>query len=167
MTEKSEKTVQYRFSSTQILKVFAFVSALILINLTAAIIVLIRVWPFGITKETCTVVVITWLPAIIALICGKMWWDFARSLEGAKELRNAKTIGFNLLMTGMLTFVNATVFWQTNDIRMILNNILFVYLLFGSNAVFTIFEVYSNYRREYPQRTIDFQAYCNLTRIIN
>lgn len=166
MTEKSEKTVQYRFSSTKILKVFTFLSALILINLVAAIVVLIRAWPCGITKETCAVVSITWLPAIIALIGGKMWWNFARSLKGTKGLCNVRSIGFTLLMTGALAFVNAVIYWQTDDLRIILNNILFVYLLFGSNVAFTILEVYSNYRCEYPQRTVDFLTYCNLTRII-
>lgn len=167
MTGKSGKTVQYRFSSTRIQKVFAFISALVFINLASAIIVLIRAWPFGITKETCAVVGITWLPAIIALIGGKMWWNFARSLEGTKELCNVKSIGFNVLMVGTLTSVEAIQYWRTNDIGAILNNILFVYLLFGSNVVFTILEVYSNYRREYPQRTVDFPTYCNLTKIIN
>lgn len=169
MTEKPENPIRYRFPGTQILKVTALIVALFLITLSAAIIMSLRVLPFGINRITGSLLVMTWLPTIVVLWGAKVWWfDFARFLNGTRQFRDMKPmILFFLMLLVPLLASDTVTFWKTEDVRFIVQHVMFVCILFGSQAAFTILIVYAEYRHRYPTRTIDFLAYCNLEESFN
>lgn len=164
MTEKPERPIRYHFPGAQILKVTTLIVALFLINLSAAIIMLLRVMPFEINRITGSLLVMTWLPTIMVLWGAKVWWfDFARFLNGTRQFREMKPMIFFFLILMLPLLASDTVtFWRTEDVRLIVQHVMFICMLFGSQVAFTILIVYSEYRHKYPQRTVDFLTYCNM-----
>lgn len=154
--------IRYRFASSQIFKVSAFAIALPLIALSAAVIITIRVLPFGLSPLACSLIASPWLLTAIAGIGSKMWFEFARGLKGIQSPQRTEISTYLIFMIGILILSDIVFFWQTDDVRFIIEHLMLAFLLLGGNAAATILVPYLEYRQSYTYHTITFLDYCNL-----